>query len=78
VTNKFAIGAGDEMAASRATSEQTARTATVIAVVIAAIAFFDSARNNRQSTHAQTQAVAVGLFQDYIKWQSNTLILLTT
>ena len=39
----------------------------MIAVFVAAAAFFDTARTNRQTTYAQTESLAVGLFDDYVK-----------
>jgi hypothetical protein len=55
------------MSPNTAKSEIAAQWATVLAVAVAAAAFFDTARTNRQTTYAQTEALAIGLFDDYVK-----------
>lgn len=47
--------------------EQAAHIATIIAVVVAAVAYYDGAISNRRSADAQREVVAISVLQDYMK-----------
>lgn len=47
--------------------EKAAHAATVAALIIAGAGFWVGSKNNAKSTHAQTEALAVSVLQDYMR-----------